>query len=380
MRAGTLPPSLPNELPHHPPPSPPSFPLGTPFSPPSCPPPFPPRAKAMGMLDVALERANLVPPPPPPPEGAFMKAWAYGLWGALGEIGSATEELYSEDNQNYAVTNITRFNWYPVLLFVTTFVLTVFLVNLMIARMTATYEKIDSNARYYRSQLKLELVQEFKDGRGAPSPVNLWVAMLNLLSMCFSFRRTRGLTEGKALPGYRVYMNKTATDSVGSRERHYRAIFNRRWALEEASKQERKVKELHELVPILQRLDSRTEQLAKEMDRVKLVQERLLAKADLNVSGIADLTTRAGSMLSSGGAHGLGMKTFSPFPYASSSTYYPTPQSSYFDARVHAPPSVKDAQRSYFDARMHAPPSVKDALNQRMAKLQALSDGDSTWL
>ena len=176
-----------------------------------------------------VDELTVHPPPPPPPEGQFMLPWAFGLWGALGEIGDAIEALYSDEAQNYVVANLTHFNWYPGLLFVSTFVLTVFLVNLMIAKMTSTYEHIKDNAAYYKAQDRLELVKEFKDERGPPPPFNLLGLAVDLLSLCYDVRRALGLAPPEqSSAGYKVGMNKTAADYVRSHERIYRSKFYRR--------------------------------------------------------------------------------------------------------------------------------------------------------
>jgi len=240
-----------------------------------------------------VDELTVHPPPPPPPEGQFMLPWAFGLWGALGEIGDAIEALYSDEAQNYVVANLTHFNWYPGLLFVSTFVLTVFLVNLMIAKMTSTYEHIKDNAAYYKAQDHLELVKEFKDERGPPPPFNLLGLAVDLLSLCYDVRRALGLAPPEqSSAGYKVGMNKTAADYVRSHERIYRSKFYRRLVQAQAGKQDRQVKELHACVPVVQQLDARSKQLVSEIESLKGLQDQVRSKVDSNDLSVADLKSQ----------------------------------------------------------------------------------------
>ena len=46
-------------------------------------------------------------------------------------------------------------------------------VNLMIAKMTSTYEKIQQQSLAYRAEQQVSLIAEFKDERGPPPPFNI---------------------------------------------------------------------------------------------------------------------------------------------------------------------------------------------------------------
>jgi hypothetical protein len=62
----------------------------------------------------------------------------------------------------------------PLLLIFFTFLVMMFLVNLMIAQMSTRYEYIRENSLRFRSLQLVDLTLEFKDDRGAPSPFNLF--------------------------------------------------------------------------------------------------------------------------------------------------------------------------------------------------------------
>ena len=61
---------------------------------------------------------------------------------------------------------------FPVLLYISTFIMTIFIVNLMIAKMTSSYEKIRGESISYFAHLQVGLIAEFKDDRDHPPPIN----------------------------------------------------------------------------------------------------------------------------------------------------------------------------------------------------------------
>ena len=89
-----------------------------------------------------------------------------------------------------------HFNWLPFLLFVYTFFTMIFLVNLMIAKMTTRYETIRSQSLRFRSLQLVDLTLQFKDERGAPSPVNLLIMVWSVFQcfgeLCFKFDQDVG--------------------------------------------------------------------------------------------------------------------------------------------------------------------------------------------
>jgi len=69
------------------------------------------------------------------------------------------------------------FNWLPLLVWVFAFFTTVYLVNLMIAKMTTTYETIAGDHIFYLAMFESEFVLEYKDALGAPPPFNIIVLL-----------------------------------------------------------------------------------------------------------------------------------------------------------------------------------------------------------
>ena len=161
------------------------------------------------------------------PDGFFELPWAFGLWSTLGEFGDVLQRMYDAENvrrqafiqsgQNAA--QFSGIDWLPVLLWISTFLITVLLVNLMIAKMTSTYEKIRERTLAYRALQRASLIAEFKDDRGAPPPMNLVTSFFRVVSCGFTEYR-------KSITGYHVARGKTATLRQQARERFFRNRFN----------------------------------------------------------------------------------------------------------------------------------------------------------
>ena len=99
------------------------------------------------------------------------------FWATLaGEIENRPQLWESQSFRSW-------FNWLPLLLAFYTFFTIVFLVNLMIAKMTTIYEKVSLQQVRFRSLQLLNLTLEFKDTRAAPSPVNLLLLAWSLLRL-----------------------------------------------------------------------------------------------------------------------------------------------------------------------------------------------------
>jgi len=96
------------------------------------------------------------------------QAWAQPLWALMAEGDADT--VYEGTR---VIQDSIGFNWLPVLLWLFTVFVTVYVVNLMIARMTSTYEHIRSESRGHRAEQELNLALEFKDQRRAPPPFNI---------------------------------------------------------------------------------------------------------------------------------------------------------------------------------------------------------------
>ena len=95
----------------------------------------------------------------------YSRPWAIPLWAMLGDFDL---EAIQEQSSGFEVV-------LPTLVFLYTFTTTVFLVNLLIAQMTKSYERIinDGHSREYLEFQRLASVRDYKDTRTAPPPLNL---------------------------------------------------------------------------------------------------------------------------------------------------------------------------------------------------------------
>ena len=138
-------------------------------------------------------------------ERHFQTFWFTGFWATLGEV-DVLNELYESSGTRTELL----FNWLPLLLWFFTFFTTIFLVNLMIAKMTTTYEDISKDHVYYRAVLEADLILEYKDALGAPPPFNvLSLAIQFFYNLCCAKRRD--VAQNKKNEGYGVPMGRVAT-------------------------------------------------------------------------------------------------------------------------------------------------------------------------
>jgi len=268
MIAGTMLPDLPDGVPEQPPPMAPPAPSPAPFPP------------VEGYVNRIFTEHFTNVPPPPPPEGFFEFPWAIGLWAALGEIGDVLGNLYSDDYQNPVVAQLTHFNWYPVLLFVTTFAVTVFLENLLIAKMTSTYDYIRQHALDFKAHQSFDLVNEFKDERGPAPPFNIVTLLTDLLSLFANVRKKLGVAEPSHTDGYSVRMSKRAALRVQGLEGQLQAKYDIEWNRGRDGQQSKQVRDLHELIGSLQGMAKTTERLESDLFSVKTAQEGISSKLD----------------------------------------------------------------------------------------------------
>ena len=253
-------------------------------------------------------RSELCPAaPPPPPEDGPLQGWqlpfAIGFWASLGEFGDVLDNLYSdmsvqtealESGAGLPPNSIKyRFLWQPIILYVFTFFLTIFLVNLMIAKMTSTYDNIRRETLSYRAEQQVGLIAEFKDERGMPPPINLFVL---LFSPLFS-RAAEDTTER----GYLARMGKAATLRLQAKERTLMFKFHASDTSEKAQTMEARMKDIHEHTSsieqikkeLLQRLDAKSDVL---LQRVNEIEEVLsIRKEELEGPAAAGSGARRGS-------------------------------------------------------------------------------------
>ena len=214
---------------------------------PLTPSPSPPASEIEGVVRQVLQssaalRADVCPAVAQDEvKGLYQKPWAYGMWATLGEFGDVLADMYSHDADltatelsrmgvdpknpggiewtpsTFGISN-TTFLWLPLWLWLSTFVTTIFLVNLMIAKMTSSYEKIRSESLAYLSQQYFYLIAEFKDDRGHAPPINV----ITFLTGFFWISRSKAGTAKKHEDddtGYQAHMGKTATMRLQARER-----------------------------------------------------------------------------------------------------------------------------------------------------------------
>jgi len=172
-----------------------------------------------------------------------------------------------------------QFNWLPLLLFLTGFVTTVYMVNLLIAMMTSTYERIRSKSHDWRAMHRCDSLLEFKDERGAPPPLNLllwpFTFMRKILfpkSLCpqlanwfDSFKSTRGF----ATP-----LGITATIRLQAREQRCARAFDQQSKRADDETTEARVASIFEDMPIVHALSRRCEALEEAIRAVHTLVEQ----------------------------------------------------------------------------------------------------------
>ena len=201
----------------------------------------------------------------------------------------------------------TRVVWLPAMLMFTAFSTSIILVNLMIAKMTSTYDKIRSESLYYRALQRCQFITEYKDERGAPPPVNLITTFLNLVPSapttyaqahhhppCLAppcAPSTPSLSRAHALPlmpppllpsghsmfaryigrwaehtrGFSVLMGRDAAVRLQSKERQLTAQFDLLERRREEASSESRIEEIAEDMPTVRAVSRRIEVLEAEL-------------------------------------------------------------------------------------------------------------------
>jgi len=214
-------------------------------------------------------------------EGFDMRHPAFaGLWAMLGDV-AFMDDLYTREHAEPSTRH--GFNWLPILLWVQGFFVTVFLVNLMIARMTSTYETIHAESRFYRAVQFSNFVTEFKDERALPPPFNLLEMIIHFgmsIKRCLQGCSKHCGTDDHASshqPGFAIEMGRQASLRLERFTRQYARAF------EEQSDLDQK-----------RRTDSRVAAIAKDirtLHNIGRMCERLdaeLASTDAHVTSLKD--------------------------------------------------------------------------------------------
>jgi len=189
-----------------------------------------------------------------------MRHWGMaGLWAILGENLEYVGEFYrlSSDRRNL-------FNWYPFLLFLSGLLTSVFMVNLLIAMMTSTYERIRSESQYWCATQYCETAIEFKDERGLPPPLNVLTRplsfanehVLSRLSPAFKKMEKSGDSRGFMTP-----MNPKKMIRITALERQYANAFDQQMVHDATMSSEARVASIADKMPLVETLVQRTETL-----------------------------------------------------------------------------------------------------------------------
>jgi len=153
------------------------------------------------------------------------------------------------------------------LIWTCTLLISVFIINLLIARMTSTYEALSEQSKEYRRFRRVDLVLEFKDRRGAPPPLNL---LQHLLALIARLVRCTGLctdfmTDTSAMKGFAVRLSDTVSKELCARERRHRWLYLEAKERCDAKKTDHLVVELHDSLKTQQSINSRLERVEAQM-------------------------------------------------------------------------------------------------------------------
>jgi len=276
--------------------------------------PDPARALQMDMIREVLEdsvtvRQSVCPTAEAGGKGPWGEPWAIGIWATLGEFGDVLGDMYQlheqELLQDSAFANRPRFfpkdfdmYWLPVILWVTVFLVTIFLVNLMIARMTSTYERLRVESIAYRAEQKVQLVAEFKDDRGWAPPFNLFVSPFQMLYSCIC----GCYSENAQYKGFYALMSRRPALRQRAREREYMRLYDEGQTSEREQAMEARVADVQERV--MQEsadISEFSRELAEIKETQQIILQRLHSLSSSTVVGIPP--TPAGG----GGGHEFGV-------------------------------------------------------------------------
>ena len=162
--------------------------------------------------------------------------------GIMAVIGEADFENVYRDPRD------SHFNWLPILLWIESYMATIFLVNMMVAKMTSTYETIRAQSLSFRAQQRCEFIIEFKDERGLPPPLNLVEGAFRVLMSMLPIKLIARLKGGDALTklleqldtprsrGFTMPMGHNASTRLLGKERRAATNFDKQ-DLSESEKQ-----------------------------------------------------------------------------------------------------------------------------------------------
>lgn len=200
--------------------------------------------------------------PPIPPAGPGIPEvtaghWAFaGFWAILGE-NDVVRSFYVDSSQlrNEA-------NWYPVLFYMVSFFTTIFIVNLLIAKMTSTYERILDQSLYWRAMMRCDFCIEYKDERFAPPPLNLFIGAFNFFCGRCGFCGICS-SDGEHPRGFAVSMGRNASMRIQAREQRCARDYDKQSEHDRTHSTENKVSAIFDDLDMLRALSRRCEALEK---------------------------------------------------------------------------------------------------------------------
>jgi len=209
------------------------------------------------------------------------RQWRFaGLWAIIGENLEFIDEFYE-----LSTANRNRFNWYPFLFYITNLLTCVILVNLLIAMMTSTYERIRSESQYWRATQYCETVIEFKDERSIPPPLNL---VLNPLLFFLDGFIAKRLPQSLNIRGFATHMDASAMRRVTALEQSCATAFDQESVRNAVMTSESRIAAICDRLPAVDMLLRRTEVIEEglgtltDMVRQQMVLERSLKEAKLS--------------------------------------------------------------------------------------------------
>ena len=144
--------------------------------------------------------------------------------------------------------------------------------NLMIAKMTSTYEKVQEQSLAYRAEQKVSLIAEFKDERGPPPPFNI-LTSLSMISVNSSDK------------GYYALMGKTASLRVHQRERVLLHKYETKDAWRESHSMEQQVSDVQDRQKSMEAMSKHATRMQaafqRELIEIKENQTKLLSQMAL---------------------------------------------------------------------------------------------------
>jgi len=169
--------------------------------------------------------------------------------------------------------------WTEPLSFLWSIVTSVFFINLLIAKVTTTYEEIQRESAVHRIFQHVSLIIVYKDGHGAvPPPFNLLLVPMHYcfkLVTNFCCPNSRWAAENKPLPGYIFHISqgrKHELDAV-THTTLSRCLENDLARVQGTL--DARVEAIHAMVPVLQSVQTELADLNERVARLSRIRRRV---------------------------------------------------------------------------------------------------------